>query len=233
MAKSSVCSQFLEISYELVDINDLSSYGPYVDATQQLKTYAAEESVRKIATLFNNFKNKYHDRYNAYVNELISINPKLESDHLAFKEALNPFLKQEAHFVELFQKIILKLPAKKRIHYLKSLSPERLRRDSLILDSLFGLGVNKVFDYIHSDWEVLIRFMESIDIQTTSQTITLDLTKDRDARFGLLMSVLYPASNFVGVTKDKDILNTYNNIIRQSGLQNIRYITEIDFANPL
>lgn len=225
-ARPSICSQFLEINYDIIDINDLNSYGPYVEAHKQLKNFAAEESVRKIATLFNNFKDKYHDRYNAYANEAMSINPKLETDHMGFKETMDPFMKYEAYFVEQFQKTILKLPAKKRIHYLKSLSPERLKRDSLLLDSLFGIGVNKVFDYIHSDWETLIRFTLSMDLQITSQTVGMDLTHGKGARFGLLMSILYPESSFVGVVADKNIMTTYNEIIRQSGLQNINYITQ-------
>lgn len=229
-ARSLMCSQFLKASYEL-NINDLDQYYPYVETTQKLNQFLSEQSVRKIITLFNTFREGYHDRYNVYVEEVLRINPKLETDFSAFKEATDTFMKHEAHFIELFQKSLLEIPAKKRIHYLRSLSPERLRRDSFLLDSLFGIGTIKLNDFSRFEWESLVNFIYGMDLPIPQQIIALDLNGNKPARFALLMSVMHTDAQVISVLPNAEAVRFYNEIIRKSGILNIRYITEAELKN--
>lgn len=143
VAQAKMCKRYLERDYS-ISIQDVTTSKAYIEVQQHLEQLHQEQSVRKIVTLFHEFKEGYHERYDDYVTQMIKVDPQLESNHRGFKEATEPFMVQENFIVEHFQNTLLQISAKKRWHYVRSLPLKKLKRDTLLLDALFGIGTNKV-----------------------------------------------------------------------------------------
>lgn len=225
VAQAKMCKRYLERDYS-ISIQDVTTSKAYIEVQQHLEQLHQEQSVRKIVTLFHEFKEGYHERYDDYVTQMIKVDPQLESNHRGFKEATEPFMVQENFIVEHFQNTLLQISAKKRWHYVRSLPLKKLKRDTLLLDALFGIGTNKVLDFIHSDWDKLIRFIDGMDLPLAPQIIGLDLHTGKGARFGLLLKAMQPEAKVINVVPHAEQAQLYNNIVRSSGLKDIFYITE-------
>jgi hypothetical protein len=245
------CTQFLTSDY-LLNIDELSFNEEYQSFKNELEDLVKEQSVRKIVTLFNSFQQNYHVRYDVYTSALIEKYPGLKSNTLGFYDAVSYFKKIEMSFISLVEKAILQIPAKKRIHYLRSLNPEQLIKNSLLLDSLFGLDVEKLdqalandletngrLDYSkkqklfgseeiwyapgagqQSDWSTLIKALDTMELQP-NQTVS-DLGSGI-GRLGLLVGLLWPDVNFIGLEIVSIRVNFANNLARQNGFTNISF----------
>lgn len=257
-ALASQCDLFLNpvmeppISIIKIPFEDWSIHDDYIQLKDSLEILKAEGSIRKIVTLYRHFEASYHDRYNRYMENLIDISPALEHDFLTLKKSLAPFYKIEEKARLAFKDTLFDFKGHTRIHFLRSLSPEKLLEIEDLLDVLMGVdlgALNKMISEEVSAYEghdskkkslpgEIHQEMATTDTQNANwkdliQWIeTTDLQTDElvvhrgsgVGRLGFLLGVMKPEIRFIGIESMHSQVQYANDVVRKNGFKNISFI---------
>ncbi len=162
IAYSKSCTHYLIQKYQ-INFDDWDRSNDYNVYNNEIKSIQTENSVRRMVTLYNQFKNGYHERYDSYLETLTRNYPNLAYDFLSLRDAIQSFYQIEQSMVIKFKYEIFKFSVKKRKHYLQSLSLKKLVLNEDLLDALFGLDES---NSSRQSWSSLIEVVETMDLQS-------------------------------------------------------------------
>ena len=251
-ARSKECISFLSPHHPF-EFQEWPIAKDYRDLHVKLQKLETGDSIRKVVTLFNTFKDDYHERYNQYIEALIARYPELERDRTGLRLALQPFYKIENKVLTSFNTTILKFPAKKRFHYLRNLPARRLKDNEVLLDALVGINVQeteeKVLEEISTNGVLDRKKQKQVygyeniylgkteliqsnwrDLITWIENANLQegqIVADLGSgmgRLGFLIAILRPDLQFIGIEMAGPRVRMGNDIVRQAGLSNVTFI---------
>lgn len=225
-AKARTCSVFLEPEFEL-PFDEWPVAHEYREFNQSLSIIKNEESVAKVITLYKTFLANYSDRYNRQMQALIQEYPELDRNVVALRNSLNSFYRVEKKALTRVQNEILFLPAKKRMQFLKRLTPAKLLQVEDLLDALFGLS-HPSAEMTQPSWSSLIHLIETTDFKSRESVVEVGSS---EGRFGLLMGLLHPDISYLGFESSRDLVFESSEAVRKNGLISVAF-QEVSLEDP-
>ena len=192
----------------------------YKQLSAQIEVINTDPTVAQFVSLYRDFVSGYHERYNLQLEALAKAYPELDDDIFALRKSLGPFYKIEQKVLTRFRSEILKLPAKKRMQFLRRQSPKKLVPLEHILSALMGLEQNPGDD-LFTPWSSHLKVLNNIEPQ--AKTVVVEYGSNV-GRFGLLLGLLYPDVTYYGFELNLETGNWASEAARKNGFLNLKFV---------
>ncbi len=258
-AQAHLCFSYLNPSVEFT-FKDWPTADKYKKLNADIEDTLEKNSVASLVSLYNSFKEGYHERYNAHLESLLKNYPALNFDSLKLKKAMSDFYKIEQKVLTQFKAKILQFPAKKRMQYLRRQNLKKLKELNILLDALMGINTDSIHKQIlldlgegdgldpelkrskYGDEEI---WFDKNGEQQTSWSELINLVEAMDledgqlvadlgsgtGRLGLLIGLLRPNVSFIGLELVDIRVKWANSAARSNGFLNVHFKTE-NLADP-
>lgn len=220
-AKAQSCEGYLEPALDL-PFEHWPIADRYKELSTQIEAIKTDPTVAQFVSLYREFVAGYHERYNLQLEALAKAYPELDDDIFALRKSLGPFYKIEQKVLARFQTELLKLPAKKRMQYLKRQSHKKLVQLEHILSALMGLEQSSDDNKLNP-WSSHLKVIENIELKPGDTVAELGLNA---GRFGLLLGLIHPEVIFFGFELNTEAQITASEAARKNGFINTKFSTE-------